>query len=112
MTVPNTCATAADTSSAAMDATFVVAGPAEAMASPSASPIPLRSADAATRASGAAIREVDILDPDIHEAARLESVNHNPPDPENVALYLAESAFKVAEGIPHLVAPAGRRPAR
>jgi hypothetical protein len=52
---------AADTSSAAAGGITVVAGAADALASLIASPIPLRSADAAANASGAAIRKDDIL---------------------------------------------------
>ncbi len=51
---------AADTSSAAAAATVVVDGAHDAVAFLIASPIPLTSADAAARASGAAIRNVDI----------------------------------------------------
>src|SRR5271166_4579623 len=52
---------AADTSSVAAGAITVVAGAADALASLIVSPIPLRSADAAAKASGAAIRKDDIL---------------------------------------------------
>src|SRR5271166_3517815 len=52
---------AADTSSAAAGGITVVAGAADALASLIASPIPLKSADAAAKASGAAIRKDDIL---------------------------------------------------